>query len=126
MNALCRRLLRRRRIEEELDEEVQGYFEILIERHMAQGLSRAEATLGASRGAILGMFLRETMRLGAVGLAALGPTRFLQGLLYGVRANEPRILTSAIAFLAFVTSIACLAPALHAMRVDPITALRDE
>jgi ABC-type antimicrobial peptide transport system permease subunit len=77
------------------------------------------------------MFLRETMRLGALGLgvgalAAWGLARFLQALLYGFRANDPRILAASIAFLALVTSIACLAPALRAMRVDPITALRDE
>ncbi len=57
-------------------------------------------------------------------VAALGLTRFLQSLLYGIRANDPLLLVGAIGFLALVTSIACLAPALRATRVEPIAALR--
>lgn len=41
------RLTHRRRIEEELDEEVQAYFDVLTERHMARGMSREEARRAA-------------------------------------------------------------------------------
>jgi ABC-type antimicrobial peptide transport system permease subunit len=87
--------------------------------------------LGASQRAVLGMLLREAMRLAAIGLAvgaiaALGLTRFLQSLLYGVLAGDPLILAGAAAFLWFTVTIACLAPALRAVRIDPMTALRCE
>jgi ABC-type antimicrobial peptide transport system permease subunit len=75
------------------------------------------------------MFLGEAMKLAAAGIAAgvvaaLGLTRLLQGLLYGIRANDPLILAMVIAFLAFVTFSACLVPALRATRLNPVTALR--
>lgn len=44
---LLQRAVRRQRVEEELDAEVQAYFEILIERGMARGLSREEAQRAA-------------------------------------------------------------------------------
>ncbi|HEV2986200.1 MAG TPA: ABC transporter permease [Vicinamibacterales bacterium] len=85
--------------------------------------------LGASRVTVLAMFLREGMTLAAVGiaagaLAAWKLTRFLQSLLYGIRASDPRILASVIGCLTLVTLAACLVPALRATRVDPATTLR--
>jgi putative ABC transport system permease protein len=85
--------------------------------------------LGASRVTVLAMFLREGMKLAAAGigagaLAALGLTRFLQSLLYSIRANDPLILASVIGCLTLVTLGACLVPALRATRIDPSTALR--
>jgi ABC-type antimicrobial peptide transport system permease subunit len=85
--------------------------------------------LGASRVTVLAMFLREGMGLAAAGiaagaLAAWGLTRFLQSLLYGVRANDPRVLAIVIGCLTLVTLAACLVPALRATRVDPATTLR--
>ena len=44
---LFHRLFHRHRAEKELDDEVQAYFEILIERHMARGLSREAAQRAA-------------------------------------------------------------------------------
>jgi len=41
------RLMHRERIEKELDDEVQAYFEVVAERHMARGLSREEARRAA-------------------------------------------------------------------------------
>ncbi len=43
----CQRLMHRQRIEKELDDEVQAYFEVVAERHMARGLSREEARRAA-------------------------------------------------------------------------------
>jgi predicted permease len=85
--------------------------------------------LGATRVTVLAMFLREGMKLAAAGittgaLAAWGLTRFLQSLLYSIRANDPLILASVVACLTLVTLGACLVPALRATRVDPATTLR--
>jgi len=53
------------------------------------------AALGASRGEIVGLVVRQGMRLAAIGMAAgliaaLALTRFLAGLLYGVRRRTRR------------------------------------
>jgi predicted permease len=87
--------------------------------------------LGAEPGKLLRGILGEGLLTGVIGLAigvagALALTRFLQNLLYGVKPTDP--LTFALAALAMlvVTVCACLAPAARAMRVDPMTALRDE
>jgi hypothetical protein len=53
-------------------------------------------------------------------------TRFMQGPLYGVGVSDPWALGGAIVFLSLVTLVACGFPALRAMRVDPVTALRSE
>ncbi len=47
LRTLLTRLFRRRQVENELHEEVEGYFEILIERYMERGLSREEAVRAA-------------------------------------------------------------------------------
>jgi len=87
--------------------------------------------LGASRGAVLGMFLQEAARLAVAGLgvgvlATLALTRCLQNILYGIQSNDPLVLSVAVIFLALVTAAASLVPALRALRVEPVTALRGE
>jgi ABC-type antimicrobial peptide transport system permease subunit len=47
-------------------------------------------------------------------------------LLYGVKANDPRMLSLAAATLASVAVIAGFLPAHRASRLDPMDALREE
>jgi ABC-type antimicrobial peptide transport system permease subunit len=85
--------------------------------------------LGASRFDVLQMVLYQGLRLTTLGLAlglalALGLTRFFSGLLYGVSANDPLTVVSVTALLAVIAILACYLPALRAMRVDPVAAMR--
>src|SRR5256885_16193779 len=76
---LYRRLRHSRQVEEDLDHEVEAYFEILIERHMARGLSR-EAARRAARVDVDGPEqvkekIREA-RMGAAVETTLGDIRY--------------------------------------------------
>jgi putative ABC transport system permease protein len=87
--------------------------------------------LGASRGLILRMMLRETVGLAATGIAAgtlgaLGLARFLGSLLFGVSPFDPLTLATVAGILGLVALAACCLPARRAMRVDPMVALRHE
>jgi putative ABC transport system permease protein len=57
---------------------------------------------------------------------AVGVTRYLTAMLYGVQANDPLTMTAVAVLLALVALAACYIPARRAMRVDPIVALRYE
>ncbi len=85
--------------------------------------------VGAQRADVLQLVLYGGMKLIGIGvaagmLAALGLTRLLQGLLYGVTAHDPLVFAGNAVLLALVGAAACLLPALRATRVDPIQALR--
>jgi putative ABC transport system permease protein len=87
--------------------------------------------LGASRGAILWMVLRETLLLTFAGLAigipcALAASRLVGHLLFGVSANDLATLTIVALVLAAVAAFAGYIPARRATRVDPLLALRYE
>jgi putative ABC transport system permease protein len=87
--------------------------------------------LGASRGAILRMVLRETLALTFAGLAvgvpcALAATHFLEHMLFGVSAHDPATLAGVALALAGVAALAGYVPARRAMRVEAIVALRHE
>jgi len=89
------------------------------------------ASLGASRVEIVALVLRQGMKLAAVGMAggliaALVLTRFLSGLLYGVRPADPATLACVALLLGGVALLASYIPARRATRVDPVVALRCE
>ncbi len=87
--------------------------------------------LGASRGHVLGLVLRETAILMMAGLLVGVPlTLALGGLvqsqLYGLEAHDPAMLIGAAALLWLVALIAAWAPARTALAIEPARALRTE
>jgi putative ABC transport system permease protein len=61
----------------------------------------------------------------AIGIvAALGLTRLLSGLVYGVSTTDPITFISLPLLLGVVAFLAGLFPALRASRIDPLEALR--
>jgi predicted permease len=87
--------------------------------------------LGASRSHVFRLVLGEGMTLAVIGavagaLCALGLTRFLSSLLFGVSAHDPLTFMGVAVLLSGVAALACWIPASRAMRVDPMVALRHE
>jgi ABC-type antimicrobial peptide transport system permease subunit len=87
--------------------------------------------LGAQRETILAMVLREGLALAirgaAVGLAAaLIASNLIAGLLNGVSPTDPVTFVGVTLMLTAVALAACYVPAMRAMRVDPLVALRHE
>jgi predicted permease len=87
--------------------------------------------LGASRSEILRLVVGEGMVLAAIGTAvgltaALGLTRLMASLLYGVRPADPATLAAVSLLLAGIALLASYIPAWRATRVDPMVALRYE
>ncbi len=87
--------------------------------------------LGARSADILRLVIREGMGLTLSGLAlgllaALGLTRFLESMLFGVDPGDPATLACVTTLLAAVSFAAACVPARRAARVDPMVALRQE
>jgi len=87
--------------------------------------------LGADRGAVLGLVLRDGVRLTLIG-AAIGAVasgvaaRALGHLLYGVGPTDPLTFAVVGLLLVAVALVASYLPAARATRVDPVEALRTE
>jgi predicted permease len=87
--------------------------------------------LGAQRGTIMEMVLRQGLGL-AIGGAAVGlvgaliASHLMAGLLYGVRPTDPLTFVGVTLVLTVVALAACYIPARRAMRVNPLVALRHE
>ena len=87
--------------------------------------------LGASRGQVIGLVLKEAVLLLAIGLtvgAALAAWagQAAASLVYGLKPQDPLTLGAAVALLAMVALFASYGPARRASRLQPMDALRDE
>ena len=87
--------------------------------------------LGAHRGGVLLMILRQGMAMVALGLAiglavAVVSGRVISDLLYGIQPSDPLTLLTVSGVLLAAAAAACLVPAQRATRVQPTTALRSE
>jgi len=87
--------------------------------------------LGARRADVLGMVMRESMILVAVGVAAglgiaIAASRFVATLLFGLPPHDVTSIGLAIGVMAIVSALAGYLPARRASRVDPMVALHYE
>ncbi|HKN65593.1 MAG TPA: ABC transporter permease [Gemmatimonadaceae bacterium] len=85
--------------------------------------------LGARSEDVLRLVLRQGATLALIGIvvgaaAALGLTRLITGLLYGVSATDPISFLGVMAILLVVALVASFIPARRAAKVDPMTVLR--
>jgi putative ABC transport system permease protein len=89
------------------------------------------SALGATRRDVLGLVLREGLRLTLIGLVAgtilaLGFTRTLRSLLFGVSSTDPLTFAGVVVLLVTTALLACYLPTRRAANVDPMVALRYE
>jgi len=87
--------------------------------------------LGAQRQGVLRLVLWQGVSLTAIGIAvglavSLAVTRLMSDLLYGVRPRDPVTFAVSSAIVILIAMMASYIPALRAMRVDPVVALRYE
>ena len=87
--------------------------------------------LGAQPKQVRVLVLKRGMTLALIGVvvgacAALALTRLMSGLLFGVSATDPAIMTGVTTLLIAVALVACLIPAQRAASIDPAEALRAE
>ena len=87
--------------------------------------------LGAMPGSLMAMIIRQGMVLAGLGAlvglsAAAAAAKFLTTMLYGVSALEPLAYLFAAGLLVLSAVVACIGPALRALRVEPLVALRSD
>jgi putative ABC transport system permease protein len=87
--------------------------------------------IGAERRDVLLLVLGHGARVALLGIAvgiaaALGLTRLMSNLLFGVSATDPLTFAGVAMLLTLVALVASYIPARRAMRVDPMVALRHE
>jgi predicted permease len=87
--------------------------------------------LGAERWDVLRMVLRDGAKMALTGVtiglvAALGLTRLMTSMLFGISAHDPVTVAGVVSLLTLVAFAACYIPARRATRVDPMVALRNE
>jgi len=87
--------------------------------------------LGAQRGAVLGMLIKQGMRPVALGImfglaGALASTRALASLLFGVSPTDPLTFAGVASLFVAVALLACYLPARRATKIDLLAALRHE
>jgi putative ABC transport system permease protein len=87
--------------------------------------------LGATRAQVFRSVLAQGLTTTAIGVgagivAALGLTRTIESLLFGVTATDPVTFAAVVGLLALVAILACYLPARRATNADPMEALRQE
>ena len=87
--------------------------------------------LGASRGNVLSLILRQGLTLTGIGLAigliaAVAATRLLSSMLFEVKPGDPLTYLGVAALLGAISLAASYLPALRATRVDPMSTLRQD
>jgi predicted permease len=87
--------------------------------------------LGAQRGQVLAMMLRDGLQPAVIGLVlglgtSAGVTRWIQSMLYETQPLDPEIFVLVAAILMLVAAAACVVPAWRASRLNPVAALRME
>jgi putative ABC transport system permease protein len=100
----------------------------VIQRTHEMGIRMA---LGAQRGDVLKLVLRQAMIvvLVGVGLGLLGSwalTRLMKSLLFNVSVTDPLTFAGIAVLMILIALLACLIPAMRATKVDPLVALRYE
>jgi len=85
--------------------------------------------LGAQRGDVIALVLRQAMAVALVGVAAglfasFALSAYLAAFLYGVAAHDPAIFVACAVGVVIVAACACVVPARRAAAVDPVVALK--
>ena len=87
--------------------------------------------LGASRANVMRLVLMQGIQLTLAGLAlglglAFGLMRFISGMLYGISPTDPMTVAGVVGLLAVISVLACYLPAQRAMRINPVSAIREQ
>jgi macrolide transport system ATP-binding/permease protein len=87
--------------------------------------------LGAQRGTVVWMVLRDVLVLASAGLAfgipsAVGTSKFVASLLYQVKPHDPSALAAGVGIILGASLVAGYIPAYRASRIDPVDAVRHE
>ena len=102
---------------------------MVAERRREIGIRMA---LGADRATVLAQVMTQGLVLSAIGVVAgvggaLGVSRLMGSLLFGVQPTDATTLAAVMATISVAAMLACYRiPARRATRIDPIVALRDE
>ena len=87
--------------------------------------------VGAPRHAVLALVLRQSLLIASVGIGlgvagAVGVTRYLSGMLFGLTPLDPATFATVIVMFTVIAAVASFVPARRATQLDPLAAMRTE